>query len=357
MKLMNIKNKCFSFIVVFFLFFNFSVSVLADEKDDDDNLKIISVNADMDTGSLVIIGVNLLGEKDHDDDRKVLLGNEEIVIQDWTDNSITAYLPPGIIAGDYRLIVMSKDDEDKSDNYDLTLGAVGPQGLQGDVGPTGPQGLQGITGATGPQGLQGDTGATGPQGLQGNIGMTGPQGLTGQTGDTGQPGVAGVNGSSCTAIQNSGSATIKCEDGTSASVFDQSSKTVTKSGYHIFDSRLSGFVRDRNLDIVKTSNTSLVKITYTDSFGMNTVQNRAANCDWEIRIDGLSCPSQKLMYNKYYYNSAANETRLDLSTVVGYCKGLSAGLHTVAVFVTSTNASTCYTGYRTTFLLEIEEVK
>ncbi len=355
MKLMNIKNRYLPIIAVFFLFSSFNV--IADEKDDDDELKIISVNADIETGSLIIIGVNLFGEEDHDDDRKVLLGNEEIVIQNWTDNTITAYLPPGIVAGDYRLIIMTKDDEDKSNSYDLTLGAVGPQGSQGDVGATGPQGIQGDIGATGLQGLQGDIGATGPQGLQGNIGMMGPQGLTGNTGDTGQAGIAGINGSSCTAIQNSGSATIKCDDGTSASVFDQTSKTVYKNRFHIFDSRTTGFVRDRNLDIVKTSNASLLRITYTDSFGMNTLRNKPGNCDWEIRIDGLSCPSQKLTYNKYKFNSGNDETRLDHSTVVGYCKGLSAGLHTIAVYVSSLNVTTCYTGYRTTFLLEIEEVK
>jgi hypothetical protein len=45
-----------------------------------------------------------------------------------------------------------------------SIGATGPQGLQGLTGDQGPQGLQGLTGDQGPQGLQGLTGDQGPQG-------------------------------------------------------------------------------------------------------------------------------------------------------------------------------------------------
>ena len=73
-------------------------------------------------------------------------------------------------------------------------GDIGPQGLKGDTGDTGPQGLKGDTGDTGPQGLKGDTGDTGPQGPKGDTGATGPQGPKGDTGDTGPQGPKGDTG-------------------------------------------------------------------------------------------------------------------------------------------------------------------
>ena len=59
------------------------------------------------------------------------------------------------------------------------MGATGPTGAQGDVGPTGPTGAQGVVGATGPTGSQGVVGPTGPTGTQGIQGVTGPTGAAG----------------------------------------------------------------------------------------------------------------------------------------------------------------------------------
>ena len=70
---------------------------------------------------------------------------------------------------------------------------MGPQGLQGEVGPQGPQGLQGEVGPQGPQGLQGEVGPQGPQGLQGEIGPQGPQGLQGEIGPQGPQGEPAVS--------------------------------------------------------------------------------------------------------------------------------------------------------------------
>lgn len=78
----------------------------------------------------------------------------------------------------------------------------------------------GPKGDTGAQGSKGDTGATGPQGLKGDTGAAGAQGLKGGKGDTGPAGSNGVDGKSCTAIQGTDSATISCEDGTIASVYN-----------------------------------------------------------------------------------------------------------------------------------------
>ncbi|NND60893.1 MAG: collagen-like protein [Gammaproteobacteria bacterium] len=95
------------------------------------------------------------------------------------------------------------------DEYDLTLGAVGPQGPagpigpqgpQGDAGPAGPKGDQGLAGPPGPQGdpgptgPQGDPGPVGPQGAQGNTGPAGPPGPKGDMGNAGPPGPQGNTG-------------------------------------------------------------------------------------------------------------------------------------------------------------------
>ena len=58
-----------------------------------------------------------------------------------------------------------------------SVGATGPQGIQG---PTGIQGIQGPTGPQGDTGVQGIQGPTGSQGIQG---PTGPQGIQGIQGD------------------------------------------------------------------------------------------------------------------------------------------------------------------------------
>lgn len=96
--------------------------------------------------------------------------------------------------------------QEQIDNLQLTPGATGlagPQGDTGSTGATGPAGAQGDTGSTGatgptgPQGAtgpQGDTGATGAQGSVGPQGETGATGLTGATGATGATGPQGATG-------------------------------------------------------------------------------------------------------------------------------------------------------------------
>jgi hypothetical protein len=67
------------------------------------------------------------------------------------------------------------------DEYDLTIGAVGPEGEQGPKGDTGD------TGAQGPKGDKGDPGEQGPKGDKGDPGEQGPKGDTGDQGPPGEP--------------------------------------------------------------------------------------------------------------------------------------------------------------------------
>ena len=78
--------------------------------------------------------------------------------------------------------------------WNLTLGAVGPQGPTGAVGPKGDIGPQGPTGVVGPKGATGPQGPTGAVGPKGATGLQGPTGAVGPKGDTGPQGVAGAVG-------------------------------------------------------------------------------------------------------------------------------------------------------------------
>jgi len=81
--------------------------------------------------------------------------------------------------------------------FDISNGAMGPQGPQGLVGPagaTGPAGAPGPVGAPGPQGLPGPAGDTGPAGPIGPAGAPGPVGAPGPAGDTGPAGPIGPAG-------------------------------------------------------------------------------------------------------------------------------------------------------------------
>jgi len=188
-------------------------TALADDDDDDDSrgsLLITEVLVDAPSvGQATIIGEGFgrtaptveFGEFD------------PLNVVSATNTEIVVDLPTNV-PGDYRVIVKrgrsrwSDDDDDDddddgaraSDAYDLTLGAVDPQGEQGEQGPQGKQGDQGPQGKIGDQGPQGKIGDQGPQGKigpqgeQGKIGDQGPQGKIGPQGPQGKQGDQGPQG-------------------------------------------------------------------------------------------------------------------------------------------------------------------
>jgi hypothetical protein len=98
----------------------------------------------------------------------VRLGGIELGIVASTDHIITAILP-GFPDGSYRLRVARGpgDGASQSDEFEVTIGVVGPEG---------PQGLRGPQGSQGPEGPEGPQGAQGPAGPQGSPGPSGPIG-------------------------------------------------------------------------------------------------------------------------------------------------------------------------------------
>lgn len=122
-----------------------------------------------------------------------------------TTGHIVAQLPagfdPATSPGSYRLMVLALDKKGKPkletgsfDQFDLTIGDPGPQGVTGPRGPSGLRGEVGLPGAQGPQGDRGIAGPVGPQGPQGDAGPAGPTGAPGAAGAQGASGIAGATG-------------------------------------------------------------------------------------------------------------------------------------------------------------------
>jgi hypothetical protein len=131
------------------------------------------------------------------DDPLVITSFEPDFIPEQGLDRIIADLPDVVLEGDYLLTVSCAtggSGQSQNVEYDLTIGAVGPQGEQGKVGPPGPQGEQGKIGPPGDQGPQGKEGPPGPQGEQGKIGPPGDQGPQGKVGPPGPQGEQGKIG-------------------------------------------------------------------------------------------------------------------------------------------------------------------
>jgi hypothetical protein len=137
----------------------------------------------------------------------VSFNGTKLTLVSFAASTLIANLPAGISAGTYELVVTNSFGV--SALFDVTYGAVGPQGpagapgvqgpagTQGAVGPpgaAGPAGPSGVAGATGAAGSQGVAGPVGPTGAMGATGNTGPAGAVGTTGATGSPGSQGVAG-------------------------------------------------------------------------------------------------------------------------------------------------------------------
>lgn len=94
-------------------------------------------------------------------------------------------------------------------------------------GEKGDRGFDGTAGATGEKGLKGDKGDKGDRGTTGAVGAKGEQGASGKNG------AAGTNGKSCTVESTAQGVSIKCEDGTTATVLNGKNGTTGKDNVAI----------------------------------------------------------------------------------------------------------------------------
>ena len=92
-----------------------------------------------------------------------------LTVSSSSNTQVVATLPSGLTPGTFDLTVTNSGGN--SVEFNMTYGAIGPQGPAGPTGAVGPQGPAGATGAQGPRGLTGSPGAPGPAGANG-IGFT-----------------------------------------------------------------------------------------------------------------------------------------------------------------------------------------
>ena len=205
------------------------------------------------------------------------------------------------------------------DNIQLTPGPQGPQGLQGDQGPKGDTGPVGSPGLDGKDGIDGQDGAQGPPGPQGQVGFQGPQGDQGPPGPAGAPKISYVSNTN-----------------------DQ-------------DGRDSGFVNNRTVNFNKDSSGSLLRVFYSDNL---RVLNSQGHGWWEIYLDGVRTSIRIGIYNTVQTSGHGLNAHRH-SSVAGYLSGVSAGPHTIQVHVRnhSTAGGDLYTGWESSFLLQVEEIE
>ena len=165
--------------------------------DDDDPIITSAVpTVSGSTTTLTITGRNL----DTRAPEHVLLNGQALTPVAQSDTRIVVTMPSSVLAtpGTYLLVVGHGSRHFRFDDdyvqFDVTVGAAGPQGVPGLTGATGATGPAGATGATGAQGLVGPAGSIGPIGLSGPVGPIGPSGPVGPIGPTGPTGATGAQG-------------------------------------------------------------------------------------------------------------------------------------------------------------------
>jgi len=142
------------------------------------------------TNTITIIGTNF--EPKTSPDPTVVLDTTALKVTSFSNTKIVATTTTQIGAGSYLLTVTNclKNAE----TFDVTWGAVGPQGPAGTPGAKGATGSAGPAGATGSAGPAGATGSAGPAGATGSAGPAGATGAAGTTGATGAAGTTGAAG-------------------------------------------------------------------------------------------------------------------------------------------------------------------
>lgn len=121
---------------------------------------ITNVDVDYAKGELYIYGRNL--NTPTGAAPAVHLMEIGVGVKSYASTYIAVVLPPVLQrAGSYLLTVSTGSNMEQNDSFDVTLGAMGPQG---PAGPQGPKGDTGGRGEQGPRGEKGDTGAPGNTG-------------------------------------------------------------------------------------------------------------------------------------------------------------------------------------------------
>jgi hypothetical protein len=123
-------------------------------------LTVLSVEADLDSATLVIEGRGFAEPRRHE--LTVYLGDDRLRLVSLTAQQIWAELPAGISPGSYRLKVERGPAALDVALFEVAIGPAGPEGPAGPPGPEGPSGPAGPRGADGAPGPAGPPGPPGP---------------------------------------------------------------------------------------------------------------------------------------------------------------------------------------------------
>jgi hypothetical protein len=101
-----------------------------------------------------------------------------------------------------------------------------------------------------------------------------------------------------------------------------------------------------------------MRFLYYDNMRVYQHARRGNACRWVIKVDGRDCPSGMIAADVYIW-AAANLHRPRV--VMGYCKNINHGHHTMQIFVQSTPGyhADCYTGWyanQMSFTMEATEI-
>ena len=226
--------------------------------------KIRSATVDLPSGTITLNG----GGFTKVSPLTVSMDGTLLTVQSLTDNSITALLGSMTAPGTYLVAV---DAVSTSQQFDITIGAVGPQGVAGIQGPAGPQGLTGPAGAIGATGSAGPTGATGLTGLKGDTGPTGaigvagptgPMGVAGPSGPTGLTGATGAHGV-LGYVSSIGNVTIP-----SRGTVTLASTTIPAAGTYLLIGKVDASIPQPNGSATVTCNLIVNGTTTDDSFAL-----------------------------------------------------------------------------------------
>ncbi|MGE5693570.1 MAG: hypothetical protein ACM3YF_07315 [Candidatus Zixiibacteriota bacterium] len=120
----------------------------------------------------------------------------------------------------------------------------------------------------------------------------------------------------------------------------------------------NGPVTGRSVTFTKVQGNSRLRITYSDN--IHVFGSGAQTSTWEIMLDGSPISNPNPLKMAFYSSNSTTAYTHQPTTLVGYANGVSAGAHTVSVRVYPTPgyspSSNAYTGWQSSFLLEVEEI-
>lgn len=114
--------------------------------------------------------------------------------------------------------------------------------------------------------------------------------------------------------------------------------------YNIFDTNTQGYQSDAwtplaytQFSFEKGAEDSNVKITWTD-----TARSSYGSCSWHLTVDDQACSPAPLL--RVAYGSSAVDVHSS-SSIIQVCSGLSAGTHSLQVYVNRSNNGQCMRGW------------